>query len=317
MLGHQINDWRLVKLISERKLANVYLAVRGEERGALKLYRPMAPLRRVLREQESQQRFVHPRVANLLDHGVDPKGQVFLVTRFVEGVTLRQYLLDVGGILPWQQAVTLGSQIAEGLEVIHKHQLVHRDLKPENVMIHPGGSGLTLLDLGHALVMDLGRLTESGLVWGSAPYLSPEQAAGQPLDSRSDLYTLGVLLYELLVGRRPFESSSAMELMELHWTAPVEPPARYGLPAGISDLCLWLLAKLPERRPPSARVVCQALEGLLRVQAQMSSALQTNAETPKAEEAPGREPAGQVRAPKTHSGDRLCPGARRARSERA
>ena len=152
------------------------------------------------------------------------------------------------------------------MEAIHQADMIHRDIKPANVMlVSAPPEGIVVLDLGHSLVIDVARLTESGMVWGSAPYMSPEQAAGLDLDWRSDIYSLGVLLYELLTGHPPFEALSAAEVMQMHWSMAAVPPARCvdELPRAVSDLCMWLLAKQPGHRPGTARVAGMALGGLL------------------------------------------------------
>ncbi|MCC6750647.1 MAG: serine/threonine protein kinase [Deltaproteobacteria bacterium] len=264
-LGREVGPWRLVETLSEGRLATVYRAARGELEGALKLYEATAPLRRGRQEAESLGRVQHASVARLLDAGETERGEPYLVTELVKGRSLRARLTE--GPLPWRQALRLAAAMADGLEAVHGAGLVHRDLKPENVMLVGAtptrADGVKLLDLGHALVLDVARLTESGMVWGSAPYMSPEQAAGLPVDRRSDLYALGVMVYELVVGRRPFEARSPMELMQLHWTQAPTPPARVArVPEPLSELCLWLLAKRPEARPPSARVVAAACRGL-------------------------------------------------------
>ncbi|MCB9558104.1 MAG: serine/threonine protein kinase [Deltaproteobacteria bacterium] len=267
-LGQRVGEWELCQVLAEGNLATVYRARRGQQFGALKLYQPTAPLQRVRREVDSQLRLDSPHIARQLDHGELVDGAVYLVTEFVDGTTLRAHLQQTQAIssnLPWRTAVHIASQIARGLETIHACGLVHRDLKPENLMLAGDRRDrLVILDLGHALVLDSHRLTQSGLVWGSAPYMSPEQAAGQTVDGRSDLYTLGVIFYELLVGRRPFEATAAVDLMQLHWTqTPISPTLLVEIPRPASDLCMWLLSKHPDRRPDSAHLVAAALDGML------------------------------------------------------
>ena len=265
-LGREVGGWLLGELLGEGAMASVYRATRDDTMGALKLYRSALPTDRGLREGEAQLRVRHARVAEMLDRGVSDDGQPFLVMRYVRGRPLRSLLAPAGRRLSARAAGRLAVQVADGLGAIHQHGLVHRDLKPENLIIDGPADALeaTILDLGHAMVLDLGRLTESGLVWGSAPYMSPEQAAGQTLDHRSDLYSLGVVLYEMLVGRRPFEAKAAVDLMQMHCANdPVPPAQRAPVAESLSDLCCWLLAKHPDHRPESARVVKAALAGIL------------------------------------------------------
>jgi serine/threonine-protein kinase len=261
----------LTEVLAEGHLATVYLTTRGEppagDPAVLKLYQPNAPvlLARALREGAAQARVQHPRVALLLDQGTLPSGEAYLVSELVSGQTLRADLdARAERHMSWPEAARVAVEIAEGLEAIHRCGLVHRDLKPENVMLEGDARGAKILDLGHALLLDAGRLTESGLVWGSAAYMSPEQAAGNPVDGRSDLYALGVVLYEMLTGRRPFEAKAAVDIMRMHQsTVPLPPVELVELPAPLSDMCLWLLRKQPGQRPASARVARAALQGVL------------------------------------------------------
>jgi serine/threonine-protein kinase len=292
-LGQEIGGWQLRELLACGALASVYRAERGALAGALKLYCGAAlELLRASREGSAHARLDSgprvedaaagrpnsgprvadaaagrpncPRIAALLDHGTTAAGEIFLVTELVAGPTLRA-TLDERRTLPVGEALLLGAQVCDGLDPIHQAGLVHRDLKPENLILEPGPTGprIKILDLGHALLLDLERLTQSGMVWGSAAYMSPEQAAALPVDARSDLYSLGVILYEMLVGRRPFEAPAAVDIMQMHRSAiPAAPAQLAAVPAQVSDLCLWLLSKQPRQRPPSARVVRAVLQSL-------------------------------------------------------
>jgi serine/threonine-protein kinase len=266
--------------LAETALARVFLVDRapenppppparrsfGREVGVLKLYRRSLPLarERASKEARAQRRVVHPRVAPLLEDGVTEDGQVYLVSDHVPGPTLREVLDRSPGGLGWRQATELAAQLAEGLEAIHAAAVIHRDLKPENLILaRVSPPDLRILDLGQALLLDGERLTSRGLAWGSAPYMSPEQAAAAPLDARSDIYALGVILYEMLTGRRPFEARAAADVMQMHlWATPPPPQELQRMPELVNEMCLWLLRKRPEERPRSARVVQAALVGL-------------------------------------------------------
>ncbi len=266
--GRNIAGWQVKRSLFEGALANVYLVERKGVIGALKLYKSSYLLRRIERESHAQSLIRHPNIALLLDYGVTSKGEGFLVTEYIEGESLRQVTRRSSDGLPWTTAVEIAIQLADGLEAIHAQGIVHRDLKPENIrLIKSNGDGslqVVLLDLGNAFLLDQTRLTESGLVWGSAPYMSPEQASSRTIDARSDLYALGVVLFEMLVGRRPFEAKAAVDVMQMHLTdVPPSPKNLCEIPSSLDELCLWLLAKQPELRPNSARVVGAALKGIL------------------------------------------------------
>jgi serine/threonine-protein kinase len=268
--GKTIRGWLVRAMIAETALARVYLVERDGQEGVLKLYRRSLPLayERASSEARAQRRVVHPRLALLLEDGLTDEGDLYLVSERLPGPTLRDLLDRSPAGLGWRAATAVAAQLAEGLEAIHGESLVHRDVKPENlILVRTAPPDLRILDLGHALLLDSERLTSRGLAWGSAPYMSPEQAAAQPIDARSDLYALGVVFYEMLTGRRPFEARAAVDVMQMHmWASPVPPVELADIPELVSEMCLWLLKKAPGDRPCSARVARAALLGLVQDQ---------------------------------------------------
>src|SRR6185295_2304507 len=190
---------------------------------------------------------------------------VALVFAYVEGRTLRELLKE--GLPSPALASRLGREIAEGLGAAHTTGLVHRDLKPENVMVTPDGHA-KLLDFGIAKASTLApegdTLTAQGVVLGTFHAMSPEQARGGEIDARSDLFSLGVLLYELLTGRSPFRGTNPLDTLQriaAHRPQPVH-EIRPEVPRALSDLVARLLAKHPEERPASAADVARELAGL-------------------------------------------------------
>jgi serine/threonine-protein kinase len=192
-------------------------------------------------------------------------GSLFLVSEYIEGPSLRRLLEETpAGTLPWQRVTRLALQLADGLEAIHREGVIHRDIKPENIILRDRSkdADAVIVDLGNAVGVLWERLTNTGLVWGSVPYMSPEQAAGRTdLDARSDLYSLGIVIYELLCGQRPFDAAAEAELMQHHWSTPA-PDLTVDAPEQLAEVVGWLLAKDPAERPASARVVRCALAPL-------------------------------------------------------
>jgi len=192
----------------------------------------------------------HPRLVTVFDCGVED-GTPFIVMELVGGRTLRQ-VLDEAGVLPPGQAVAIAAAVCEGLEAAHAAGLVHRDITPANVVLN--GGEVKILDFGIARADATRAATAAGTVVGTVAYLSPEQASGRPADPRSDLYSLGCVLFEMLTGRPPFTADSAVGLAYRQVHDDPGPPsaARPGLPARLDQVTARLLAKDPSSRPPTA-----------------------------------------------------------------
>jgi predicted ATPase len=212
---------------------------------------------RFLREARAAGRLNHPNIVALHDVGETADG-AFLVMELVEG-SLREL-----GPQPLEQTVDIARQLALALAHAHANGVVHRDVKPENVLVKRGSGPLTvkLTDFGLASAAGATRLTAQGTVIGTLAYLSPEQALAGEVDGRADLYALGVMLYELVVGRTPFASDRPQVMLSQHIQASPRPPREIDarIPAGLETLILRLLAKRPEDRYATAEAVGAALE---------------------------------------------------------
>lgn len=197
-------------------------------------------------------KITHPNVVRTHDLG-DAEGIRFLTMEYVPGTTLRE-LLDRRGALAIAPGLQIAKQLCRGLAAVHEAGIIHRDIKPQNIMVLPNGV-VKLMDFGIARTAEgADAVSSDGQTVGTPYYMSPEQAMGRPMDARSDLYTVGVVLFELFTGQRPFPGKEAAEVMHKHVSS--EPPRptslRPDLPEYLEKVVLACLAKRPERRPAGA-----------------------------------------------------------------
>lgn len=210
---------------------------------------------RLIREARAAAALNHPHIVSVYDVG-EAKGLPFFVMELVDGQSLsRMPPADLSRV------IEIGLQICAALEHAHTNKIVHRDLKPDNVLISTTGEAVKLADLGLALAGHAARISHAGLVLGTPSYMAPEQALGQKVDARTDLYALGVLLYELTTGRVPFAGDDALTVLSQHVHAPPVPPRvlRSGLPRALELLILRLLEKNPDARFQTAAETAAAL----------------------------------------------------------
>jgi len=217
---------------------------------------------RYLREARAAAALNHPNVVAVYDAG-EADGHPYLVMEHVDGRGL-----DVRPPETLAEALVIAGRICDALEHAHDRGLVHRDLKPGNVLVARGAAGaepvVKLADMGIALLRGNARVTRTGTITGTPSFMAPEQALGEPVDGRADLYALGVLLYLWIAGRLPFEGEDALAVVSQHIHAPVVPPRTFrpDLPAGLEAIVLRLLAKRPEERFATAADVRTALSAV-------------------------------------------------------
>jgi serine/threonine-protein kinase len=243
---------------------------------AVKLLREDGDPRSIARfKQEAQilARLHHPNVVTVFDTGVDG-GEGFIVMELVEGPTLRE-LLDREGRLTPVRAGEIASALASALGFAHEHGVIHRDLKPANVLFMPDGR-VKLADMGIARLLSPEALTATLTLRGTPRYVSPEQARGDQVDSRADLYSLGCVLFEMLTGRTPFEGNlAALSYAHVHTPAPRVRSIDPAVPAGMDELVAAMLEKDPADRPQSGDDVRRSLDAAMRhaavTQAQMEA----------------------------------------------
>ena len=217
---------------------------------------------RFLREARALAQVNSPHVVAVYDAGEDDE-RPYLVMELVEGTTLERELERAGRLEP-PRAVAIAKDIASGLASAHEQGIVHRDVKPSNVFLTPsdaakvGDFGIARLERPDA------TLTLTGQTFGSPPYVAPEQATGGKVDARADLYSLGCVLFQMLVGRRPFSGDDAVSLVyqHVHTTPPRVDSLQPEVPVALGDLVAGLMAKDPDDRPDSAEEVQRALESV-------------------------------------------------------
>ncbi|GAA1801962.1 serine/threonine protein kinase [Planosporangium flavigriseum] len=196
----------------------------------------------------------HPGVVDVYDYGSED-GTAFLVMEYVEGEALSRTLSRVHRLTP-ARAMALIAQAADALHAAHQNGIVHRDVKPGNLLVRPNGT-LVLTDFGIARLAGAAQLTQAGSVLGTASYISPEQAAGKTASPMSDVYALGVVAYQCLAGRRPFEGDNPVEIAMRH-VRDMPPPLPGDIPPAVRQIVERALAKDPNGRYPSAAAMAQA-----------------------------------------------------------
>lgn len=196
-------------------------------------------------EAQSAAGLSHPNIVNVYDVG-EENGYYYIVMELVEGITLKEYIQQ-NGRLPYQTALDFIMQIAAGIEVAHEHHTIHRDIKPQNIIVAKNGT-LKVTDFGIAKAATSNTIASSAM--GSVHYISPEQARGGYSDERSDIYSLGITLYEMLTGRVPFEGENNVTVALMHIQSEMIPPREYypDIPVGLEKIVLKATQKKPERR---------------------------------------------------------------------
>lgn len=216
-------------------------------------------VQRFFKEARAIGRLSHPGIVTVYDVGQD-HGTIFIAMEFLEGTPLNEVIQSK--TLAPQEVVDLGVQVADAMDYAHSHGIVHRDIKPTNIILGPDGR-IKITDFGIAHIEDPSatQQTQAGEILGTPVYMSPEQVMSRPVDGRSDLYSLGVILYELTVGRRPFGGDNLASIFRAITQDIPEPPATLstGLPKSLSDVIIKGLTKDPEGRFQTGREMADAL----------------------------------------------------------
>lgn len=276
--------YKIVKELAEGGMGTVYIAEHlalGKE-VALKIIHPELAgddelAERFAREAMATAKLDHPHVASAMDYGKLPEGGAYLVMQLVRGPSL-QDVLETQGRVPWPRVCAIGAQVADALSAAHAHGIIHRDLKPENVMLVPRDDGSELvkvLDFGIARLSDdkvnpvarRSRLTRRGTVMGTPGYMSPEQALGENIDERADIYALGTLMWESMVGRTLWEGDTLTDIVQSQLSEDLTPRLAEEandptVPPELQALVDAMLAHHADDRPTKAGEVRDALRQL-------------------------------------------------------
>ena len=270
MKGQKINDrYQIIKSIGEGGMANVYLAYDTilDRDVAVKILRGDLSndekfVRRFQREALNASSLSHPNIVEVYDVGED-NGQYFIVMEYIEGKNLKD-LLKKRGKLTVSEVVDIMSQISDGLSIAHDSYIIHRDIKPQNIMILENGM-VKITDFGIAMAMNATQLTQTNSVMGSVHYLPPEQASGKCSTLKSDIYSMGILMYELLTGTLPYRGDNAVEIALKHLKEPL-PSIREELsdiPQSVENVILKSASKNPKNRYNDAREMYEDLKTVL------------------------------------------------------
>ena len=273
--GQDLGRYHIIEKLGEGGMAVVYKAydTRLECEVAVKVIRTdqLAPaildraLKRFEREAKAVAKLNHPNIVKVTDFG-EHEGSPFLVMPFLSGGTFKSLIKDKGAI-PWQDAVKLILPMVEAISYAHNHDVIHRDVKPSNLLLTDQGQPM-LTDFGVAKVLEEDAtqdLTGTSATVGTPEYMAPEQVTSKSVDLRVDVYSLGVVFYELVTGRRPFEADTPMAVIVKHASEPLPRPSQFvkNLPENVEYFIIKALAKKPENHYQTADEMRKALEGLL------------------------------------------------------
>ena len=236
-------------------------------------------LRRFINESRAVSMLNHPNIVKILDFSFKTKYK-FLVMEYIQGITLRDYM-NKKVKLSWQTATAFIAQILQALDHAHMKGVIHRDIKPQNIMVMEGGF-IKVADFGIAKIPNAETVTMGDHAVGTIYYISPEQAKGKKIDARSDLYSLGVMFYEMITGELPFMAENSYSIMHKHIYDPPTPPSKLipQLPYGVEQIILFAMEKMANNRYQSA---AQMHRHILRIQQDPTAILTPPSRTPTSE----------------------------------
>ena len=266
-IGNTIGDYQIVGILGAGGMGKVYKVrnIISDRIEAMKVLLPNLDsdqelAERFMREIKVQASLQHPNIASL-HTALRVDNQLLMIMEFVEGSTIESIMQQRR--IPLRDCIDYASQLLSALSYAHTHGVVHRDIKPPNMMLTPEGI-IKLMDFGIAKISVDHRLTQTGKTVGSLFYMSPEQIRGSDVDARSDLYSLGISLYEMVTGRRPFEGESDYSIMAAHLQQPPQPPVQFdsSVPQALNDAIMISIAKDPAQRFQTAAAFRSALQSV-------------------------------------------------------
>ncbi|MBA2343498.1 MAG: Stk1 family PASTA domain-containing Ser/Thr kinase, partial [Rubrobacter sp.] len=261
------NRYRVVKPLGSGGMADVYLAHDDvlDRDVALKVMSGRYSsddefVERFRREAQSAAALSHPNIVSIYDRGESEGGTYYIAMEYLPGGTLKDHIVKHGA-LSARTASAVALQIACALQAAHRRDVIHRDIKPHNILITDSGD-IKVTDFGIARAATSSTMTRTGSILGTAHYISPEQAMGDPAGPESDLYSLGVVLYEMLTGELPYDADTPIGIAMKHVNGPLHPPIELdpSIPEGINAITVRLLAKSPEERYDSDADLIDDLE---------------------------------------------------------
>jgi eukaryotic-like serine/threonine-protein kinase len=261
--GELVGEFRVEKKVGEGGMATVYQAIHPQigKQAAIKVLHPQFctdpdEVERFMREARAVNQINHPNIVDIFSFGQLPDGRSYLIMEWLGGETLHERIQRATP--PLVESTEILLSLCEALAAAHEHGIVHRDLKPENVFVTAVRGQRTrvkLLDFGIAKLTERGERkksrTRSGMIMGTPDFISPEQARSRPLDGKSDVYSLGVMMFRLLLGQMPFDADNPMDLVQKHLTEAPPPPRSLWpeIPEALDECILHMLAKEPAQRP--------------------------------------------------------------------
>jgi tRNA A-37 threonylcarbamoyl transferase component Bud32 len=265
-----LGNYRIVEKIASGGMATIYKAIHAKNGGLAVLKVPYDQFQndrrfveRFRREAQLGQKLLHENIIRLFEYGTSQDGQIYIAMEYLPGIDLRVYL-DRYGKMPVKEAVRTVIQVCRALSYAHQKGIVHRDIKPENIMIPDKRSKgrVVLMDFGVAHAAYLGTVGTRSSYLGTPYYMSPDQISRRQVDGRSDIYSLGVVFYELLTGKRPFDDADPLKVLIKHRESA--PPRLRSLnpkiPLGLERIALKMLAKRPADRYKSVEALLTALK---------------------------------------------------------
>jgi serine/threonine protein kinase len=266
LIGQNLGPYRIMEQVGRGGMATVYKAYQPamDRHVAVKVLsahfmQDPSFVERFEREARTIARLEHPHILPVHDYGKAPDGTTYIVMRYINAGTLSDLLKQ--GPLSVNEIVHLFSQIGDALAYAHEQGILHRDMKPSNILIDPRNQAF-LTDFGLARIIEGDSHLTGSMIVGTPAYMAPEQGQGRPADKRSDIYALGVVLYEMVTGRPPFEAETPMAVMIKHMTEPLPLPSTLNpnLSPAVERVILKALAKEPEARYQSVTDMVRVLQ---------------------------------------------------------